>query len=727
MDVLEIERYGWHASTDKNSINSSQIVNTIDRPDLSELDLLVRECVQNSLDSALDLKDSRTQVYVDFLNQRFDGKGFLGFLGPTAEKSFTKFLGKRGLDSASLIAVRDEGTTGVDGDITDKKSRLFMLVTGFLNGKDAVQGQSGLGGSHGAGKTVVLKLGVGLVVYYTRVRISAKKYEQRLWVYYCENGAGQVFKGVTKDGEEYLPSRFAWWGRMRDGYDNCVEPITDEALIGKILATLGIRAFDNDKTGTVIIIPFIDEKKVLSTIQSPSLDSENDDARPLPWWRNSILNYLQHAAAKWYAPRIAQLSDDSARFRYFKGPSLVCKFGTENNLVSLNGASKDFAAFRLINRMFSIAVDNKIHADTGPLGAEPYKLAVGYGTRRWRSAWFGLKSGAPLGWVVLVKLSRTSDLVPELFPAANGSKDGIRMVYSRSPGLILSYDDLSWSTVLNPYPLMPDEALWGIFVPNVANKISPDEGVSLNGADDSFEAPFRDSEGFDHGKWPENATWPKCAIDGTPYKILSAVRNRLRQTIVDFIHDSGAEVGEDTVRAISTGALWGSFLGTGGSGFGGARSNPAGNLGRNKKPKNSGGSGLHRETNLQLGEPEYSVSGGRLRITYPFEVVFGEDDLTVVIEPAVQNGSGASSRKTFAGWAVDLKEKKTMEEFPCELQAVIESKLRVDNTKLREGVVYLQKAKVKKVEGSVSYLLRRNDIVTELKVSYVDPAKGRTK
>ena len=68
-----------------------------------------------------------------------------------------------------------------------------------------------------------------------------------------------------------------------------------------------------------------------------------------------------------------------------------------------------------------------------------------------------------------------------------------------------------------------------------------------------------------------------------------------------------------------------------------------------------------------------------------------------------------------------------MEEFPCELQAVIESKLRVDNTKLREGVVYLQKAKVKKVEGSVSYLLRRNDIVTELKVSYVDPAKGRTK
>lgn len=50
-----------------------------------------------------------------------------------------------------------------------------------------------------------------------------------------------------------------WFGR-KDNEMNQLNPLTDEKEINEILRIFNLKPFQNDSTGTKVIIPFIDEK-----------------------------------------------------------------------------------------------------------------------------------------------------------------------------------------------------------------------------------------------------------------------------------------------------------------------------------------------------------------------------------------------------------------------------------------------------------------------------------
>ena len=63
------------------------------------------------------------------------------------------------------------------------------------------------------------------------------------------------YKGMTRRG-------IAWWGN--EIRDNTTAPETDEEYIKEFLGIFGIEPYTGDKTGTVIIMPYINSETLLA-------------------------------------------------------------------------------------------------------------------------------------------------------------------------------------------------------------------------------------------------------------------------------------------------------------------------------------------------------------------------------------------------------------------------------------------------------------------------------
>lgn len=715
MAILDIER--WNA--DKPSINVDEIVHCIKRTDISPLDLIVRECLQNSLDSALSGTNSGRPVRVDFFCQKFDGEKFLEFLGSKSKDVFLRFLSRKRIPM-KLLAVRDSGTTGVDGDYEDDTSRVHKLMTGFLDGKTKESGESTLGGSHGAGKTVALKLGVGLVVYYTK---TAANGESRLWAYYCQNGVGQIFdNGISNNKAKYLPKKLAWWGKLRAANDGSVMPTTDRWLIRDVLKALGLPEFKENESGTIMVIPFVDDNKLMKEIQNKYCRNSVDDTdaenlfqrlRPQsPIWQTTILKYLEHSVVKWYAPRLAILSDDPYSFTYPWGPLLQCSFTDGLNKYAINGADIDYAPYRLVQKLFKVAVDQNISDSSDRIGSEPYKITIDRGKNKWRGAKFDFTDENNLGALVVVKLTSPGEY-DELF---FGNDSDVSIVYTRSPGLILSYDDPDWSACLRKYPRLPGEKLFGVFVPNVKNWIRPDGHRQYKTT--SFEVPFRESEGFDHGKWPKGAHWPEDDEDGdVAYKIIGHVIDRITSKINALAKELNDSQKEPATPSATIGALWGKFFGVNGAGVSGRRTNPGGNGGRNPRtrPKPGRIAARRHDTKLELFPPEYSLDDdGDILISVPYKLAFGRKRTSVMVSLTVRTGTKCLS---YDEWQKDMEKKTTAEEFPAEYRRVeYENSISV-NFSNGNSEACISYNGSDNDQGTLIYVLSR-DVVCELKIDY---------
>lgn len=138
------------------------------------------------------------------------------------------------------------------------------------------QEAEGAGGSWGLGKTVYFRVGIGLVVYYSRILNEEGIYESRLAASLVENEMNAdslipALPGKSKRG-------IAWWGQEIGS--NKTKPITDEKYIEKILNIFEIEPYEGDLTGTTIIIPYIDEQMLLENNQIEYKDSEDNRIRP---------------------------------------------------------------------------------------------------------------------------------------------------------------------------------------------------------------------------------------------------------------------------------------------------------------------------------------------------------------------------------------------------------------------------------------------------------------
>lgn len=268
---------------------------------LSIVDLLVRESVQNSLDAGIGVPGDR--VNVDFIIDSFDKAALNSHLECVGDILDTRFSD----DEYDFIAVKDSGTTGLTGklrldDITSQnKGNLYKLV--YAIGEN--QTGPGSGGAWGLGKTIFYQLGIGLVLYYSRIYDNeAGKYESRLVACMIEDETKPDSLIPAADGIH--KSGIAWWGVRTDPSKVDTVALTDEDKINSILEIFNLSPYEDTETGTTVIVPYIDKERLLNSLWT-------DDGTNKPYWRSDLGDYITTAVERWYFPRL-----DNSLYRYGK-------------------------------------------------------------------------------------------------------------------------------------------------------------------------------------------------------------------------------------------------------------------------------------------------------------------------------------------------------------------------------------------------------------------------
>lgn len=456
--------------------SGSSLLKLIQNNNMPILDLLVRESIQNSLD-AKNEKDP--YVTVEFLTGEFNKLSLSNELEGITDSLNKKYW----KNEYKYIAVRDSNTVGLTGkmhydEVTDNQyGNLLKLIYEISKPQEA----EGAGGSWGLGKTVYFRVGIGLVIYYSRIVNEQGQYESRLAASLVENEMENdslipALPGKSKRG-------IAWWGQEIGA--NKTKPITDEQYIKQILRIFDMDPYDGDLTGTTIIIPYIDEDMLLENNQIEYKDGEDNNIRP--FWRCSIEDYLRIALQRWYAPRLNNI-------KYPYGKFLRARINKKG--IGLDNMEPAFQVVQaLYNRAISEeACDDILNEDGVEYKAEEIAL---------RKVLETTKAGTVAYAKVPRKILKTGypDNKPEpcmYFNCEIRDKEKNKPVlfFTRKPGMIVSYEDVgSWVDGINPSN--KDEFIFAIFVLNSANRLTDTNEIC------TLEEYVRKSEMADHASWDD--------------------------------------------------------------------------------------------------------------------------------------------------------------------------------------------------------------------------------
>ncbi|MCM3737262.1 hypothetical protein M3215_16005 [Bacillus cytotoxicus] len=478
---IEIAEFG------KMSQSGNSLLKLIQNNDLPILDLLVREAVQNSLDAGI-LVEGHDSVYVDVGIKDVNVPSFAKHLDGITDRLNEKF----GASPQKAIYIEDANTTGLTGSLDFKHSpngNIFKLIYGI----SMAQETPGAGGSWGLGKTVYFRVGIGLVVYYSRILNDDGQYEHRLAVTLVENE--KLLDTIIPNSERKVSSGIAWWGQRAapDSYDTI--PITDEATIRDILQSFSIKPFEGERTGTKIIIPFIDERQLLI-----KHEIHPDENKP---WESNAVDYIRVAMQRWYAPRLANK-------KYTYGKYL-------DGHVNGERLEKDdfLPLFLELQMMYNAAV----------LGGKSNRYFVNDIQIR---NYFEHNKVNNAGRVAYKKFTKKElDMLaplngPSPFTCVNeknpmGEQNAPLMAYTRRPGMIVNYEtDGEWCKGLGATE--DHEYLIAIFVPNSNMKLlNPDDDII------DLEAYLRKSEMADHTSWTD------IIIKSKPFDIVEKIRSQVRR------------------------------------------------------------------------------------------------------------------------------------------------------------------------------------------------------
>ena len=272
------------------SVHGKYLLRSIQNESLPTLDLLIRECVQNSLDASLS-DDTSYKVKVDCIVRECDCRALNKVFEGISEELDKRYGDKKNIE---FIAIRDSGTTGLTGPLREKdidSAKNFGNLRKLVYEFGQCQENIGKGGSWGIGKTVCFRVGNGIVLYYSRIQVEDGTYQERLAAALVEDETGKnpLLKNSYTNG---APTGICWWGDT-DPVDYSSMPLTDEKEIHKVIDIFGIQPYRNDETGTCIIIPYIDSKALL----------ENADAE-YEAHGDTMGSMLKKIAQRWYFPRI---------------------------------------------------------------------------------------------------------------------------------------------------------------------------------------------------------------------------------------------------------------------------------------------------------------------------------------------------------------------------------------------------------------------------------------
>ena len=278
----------------KNSVNGNGLRKALVY-DYPLIDVIVRESIQNSLDA---LKPDSPNLSMEYRTGFFETMEFENVLDG-ADYDLPSRFGSL----CEFLEIRDSGTFGLDGpeEISDDHSgRWTKLVYSFAD----KQTETGKGGSWGYGKTCYFNIGVGFVIYYSKTCVDGMPVS-RLAVVLVEDTDHKdaMIIPESKQGVTY-------WGDQSLINSQDSRPLSDEDQIKSVLRIFGISPFQEDETGTSIIIPFISRDQLVFNYVDRLHDAVSVSDRDFD---RLVLISVQ----RWYFTRLLECENPRQKPMYF--------------------------------------------------------------------------------------------------------------------------------------------------------------------------------------------------------------------------------------------------------------------------------------------------------------------------------------------------------------------------------------------------------------------------
>ncbi|HCN40528.1 hypothetical protein [Rothia sp. (in: high G+C Gram-positive bacteria)] len=211
------------------------------KPELSPLEVLIRETAQNSWDARILGAVPKFEISLRSLH---GGQLDLLRLLPINQDDH-EFIQALDTDFLDVIEISDRRTTGLDGPVDMSPTSDPSVPKNFENliYKVGVPRHDGKGGgTYGFGKTATYSFSrIGTVIFWTRCRNEAGELEDRF--------IASAFRPQYSDGNRQYTGRH-WWGERRE---NHIYPLRNEQAqqLGEMLFE---SRFVGDETGTSLLI-----------------------------------------------------------------------------------------------------------------------------------------------------------------------------------------------------------------------------------------------------------------------------------------------------------------------------------------------------------------------------------------------------------------------------------------------------------------------------------------
>ena len=449
------------------SMSGSSVLSSIQNNSMSTIDLMIRESLQNSLDAGIDNIGIYRSVDVNYTIGKFTKTNLTNEL----EGISVDLKNKIKETECSFISIEDKNTVGLNGkikysDAKEKYGNFRKLVYEIAK----PQTKEDAGGSWGYGKTVYFRVGIGLVVFYTRFKENGE-YIERLACTYIEDETkyNSLLHNIKRNDRG-----IAWFGDEQNGSPY---PIENHDYISNFLKIFDLRCYAGRETGTKIIIPFINKKELLNDINYKKEYWNNNC-----FWKDNFEETLENSILQWYAPRI----NNKNYKEMFDKPFL--KVYINNQKIKFNDDENYF--FKVISELYNLALLNNYNISYNP----DINHILDYDVKTVK---YSKLKGQNSGSIAFCKIPiKSFELSPYTYIGIeNNTSNGNRPIigFCRKPGMIVDYQiSNKWADKIPNTP--EDEILIGIFVLN-SNAIFKDYF--------KLELYIRKSEMADHNAWDE--------------------------------------------------------------------------------------------------------------------------------------------------------------------------------------------------------------------------------
>lgn len=651
-----------HAPNDVQSMSQdgTAILRSLQNKSLPIIDLMVRESLQNSLDATLE---GQGITNVQFTIGKFNSSKLAGNLDEVTHKLVTKYPGEQ-----TFIAVSDKNTYGLIGDYLTEdrvqldKSNFHKLVFGI--GKN--QEKDGAGGSWGLGKTSYFRLGVGIVIYYTRVETEGG-YEERLIASLIES---------PKEKERLLSNNdrgIAWWGKYAAN-SNKILPVVNAQEIDEILSIFNLNRYKNKETGTTIIIPYINNSGA----------DKLDEVR-VPWL-NNLEEEVNMAIQRWYFPRLINKSyADAQGNSYLEVKVNNIYIHPEMNLEPVFKIYQDIYTSALLGKGISEDIIVKPIV-LGKNALANQKLPIGH---------IAFKEVSKEELKMTPPENKASGLIYLGLKDANkiNNHNSKVVAYARKPGMVVEYAvDSQWSP--SEQLQQNDNLLLGFFVP--VSKAKLDTSQSKMQYKD-VEQYLRATEQSDHATW----------IDEDKITIVSRIQKYCAQAIKEYYQIEERDEVTSATSALSR--KFGSLL------------MPPTNFGKSSKrdkptnPGNSSGKSVDRNTDITIIDSEPL---GINKVKVLFRLFLKRNISSEVYLQVVSQ----EKKIDFVNWN---KSMQGLVDFPFEIEDILfdsEDNIEIQKTEDDTSKIVLtvnNSDKNIEVTGSITLTIKSSDYIPNISVRTV--------